>query len=363
MTLEILLIFTRLGCITFGGPSAHIAIFEEEFVRRRGWISAEEFLALNAAAQVIPGPNSTELAIHIGYKRGGWPGLLAAGLGFILPAALLTLVVAWAYVRYGALPEVRSALLGIQAAVIAVILRATVDLGRKGITDRWLALIALGSAIGFAIGLHELILLFGGALLAALPFLRPRSMATALFPVVLAEPVVASPLVALFVSFAKISALLFGSGYVLYAFLQAEFVDRAGLLTTGQVADAIAAGQLTPGPLFSTATFVGYIVAGGAGAAVATLGIFLPAFIFVALSAPLLPFLDRHPGIRRARDGVVAASLGLLAATLLGMARGVVSTPLIFGVVTLPATFLSFRTRLDPALLILGGAVIGTLLG
>ena len=339
-------------------------MFEEEFVRRRGWMTREEFLALNAAAQLIPGPNSTELAIHIGHRRGGWKGLIAAGAGFILPAAGLTLLVAWAYVRFGSLPAVAPALAGIKLAVLVIVARAIFDFSRTALTTRWLSALAACSALAVGVGVNELVvLLLAGA---AAWGMATRGRISGLAPVfLLVAPLTPYPsLLTLFGSFAKIGAVLFGSGYVLYAFLHAEFVERLGWLTTSQVTDAIAAGQITPGPLFSTATFVGYLIAGWRGGLVATLGIFLPAFLFVALSAPLLPLVERHPALRAARDGVVAASLGLLAVTAAALAQDAFSAPPQLSVAVLAAaTFALLRWKANPAVLVGFGALLGTLLG
>jgi chromate transporter len=364
-TFDIFLAFARLGVTTFGGPAAHIALFEDEFVRRRGWLTREEFLALNAAAQLIPGPNSTELAIHIGHRRGGWPGLLAAGAGFILPAASLTLLVAWAYVRYGTLPAVQPAFTGIKLAVLVIVARAVWDFGRTALTTSLLWALALASAVAVGLGVNELVVLLGAGVVAGVVLSRELGVAPSFVWLGLELPrTLDSQLSTLFLAFAKIGAVLFGSGYVLYAFLHAEFVERLGWLTTAQVTDAIAAGQITPGPLFSTATFVGYLVLGWKGAVIATAGIFLPAFTFVALSAPLLPFIERHPGLRAARDGVVAASLGLLAVTAVALAQDALTAPwLLSATVLAGATFAVLRWKANPALLVLGGALLGTFLG
>ena len=340
-------------------------MFEEEFVRRRGWLTRDEFLALNAAAQLIPGPNSTELAIHIGHRRGGWKGLVAAGAGFILPAVLLTLLVAWAYVRFGTLPSVAPALAGIKLAVMVIVARALRDFGRTALASGWLWGIAFASAAAVAVGVNEVVVLLGAGLLAAaFQSQTPRVVPGVVLPWIGELSTLDPRLSTLFLAFAKIGAVLFGSGYVLYAFLHAEFVERLGWLTTAQVTDAIAAGQITPGPLFSTASFVGYLIAGWPGGLVATLGIFLPAFLFVAVSAPLLPLVERHPALRAARDGVVAASLGLLAVTTAALARDALAAPPLLTVAVLvAATFAMLRWKTSPAVLVLGGAILGLVAG
>lgn len=363
-TLEIFLAFARLGATSFGGPSAHIALFEDEFVGRRGWVTRDEFLGLNAAAQLIPGPNSTELAIHIGHRRGGWRGLVAAGAGFILPAACLTLVVAWAYVRFGALPAVARPLAGIKVAVLVIVAQAIWRFGHAALTSWLLGALAVASMVAVMLGVNELLVLLVAGVVGWTSAARGR--AATILPILGSiDPLTPhrSPL-ALFASFAKIGAVLFGSGYVLYAFLHAEFVERLGWLTTAQVTDAIAAGQITPGPLFSTATFVGYLVLGWKGALVATAGIFVPAFLMVALSAPLLPFLERHPAMRAARDGVVTASLGLLAATAIDLGRDAFTAPPLLSVAVLvTTTALLLRWKPNPAVLIGLGAALGMLVG
>lgn len=363
-TLEIFLAFARLGATSFGGPSAHIALFEDEFVGRRGWVTRDEFLGLNAAAQLIPGPNSTELAIHIGHRRGGWRGLVAAGAGFILPAACLTLVVAWAYVRFGALPAVARPLAGIKVAVLVIVAQAIWRFAHAALASWLLGALAAASMVAVMLGVNELLVLLVAGVVSW--GVAERGRAATILPILGSiDPLTPhrSPLT-LFASFAKIGAVLFGSGYVLYAFLHAEFVERLGWLTTAQVTDAIAAGQITPGPLFSTATFVGYLVLGWRGAVVATAGIFVPAFLMVALSAPLLPFLERHPAMRAARDGVVAASLGLLAATAIDLARDAFTAPPLLSVTVLViTTALVLRWKPNPAVLIGVGAVLGMLFG
>jgi chromate transporter len=255
-------------------------------------------------------------------------------------------------------------LAGIKLAVLVIVVRALYDFARSALTSRSLASLALLSAIAVALGMNEVLVLVGAGLAAW--GVASQGKAATFAPIfTLIDPLTAyrSPLT-LFLSFAKIGAVLFGSGYVLYAFLHAEFVDRLGWLTTGQITDAIAAGQITPGPLFSTATFVGYLISGWSGALIATAGIFLPAFCFVALSAPLLPLLERHAALRAARDGVVAASLGLLAVTAMALGNDALAAqPLLVVAVLIPATVAVVRWKVSPALLVLGGAVAGIMVG
>ena len=306
---EISLLFLKLGTIGFGGPAAHIALMEAEVVRQRGWLSHEEFLDLLGATNLIPGPNSTEMAIHIGYRKGGFPGLIAAGICFILPATFIVTVIAWAYVRYGALPQLEIVFRCVKPVMIAVVLQALWGLGKTAIRTPTLAAVAIGSVILIAAGVHELIvLLVSGTGAAVAGRIRPVPAALAV------------DLAALFFFFLKVGSVLFGSGYVLLAFLRADLVTRWHWLTSEQLLDAVAIGQLTPGPVFTTATFVGYVLAGTPGALTATAGIFLPAFIFVALSGPLIPRLRKSRTAAALLDGVNAGSLALMAVVMLQLA-------------------------------------------
>ncbi|HXG71297.1 MAG TPA: chromate efflux transporter, partial [Gemmatimonadaceae bacterium] len=329
-------VFLTLGTTAFGGPAAHVAMMDEEVVRRRAWLTREEFLDYVGATNLIPGPNSTELAIHIGRMRAGVPGLLVAGVGFILPATLIVSAAAWAYVRYGMLPDVAGLLYGVKPVVIAIVAQALWRLARVAVTTSALALLGVAAGVAVALGVHELLVLAGaGAVAAGVRLTRPRGArgenAILLGMVGLSGGAVsaatgaaaAAPvgLAALFLVFAKTGAVLFGSGYVLLAFLRADLVERLGWLTEQQLLDAIAIGQVTPGPVFTTATFIGYVLAGPTGAAVATIGIFLPAFIFVALSGPLVPFLRRSAVAGGFLDGVNVASLALMAVVCWHLAR------------------------------------------
>jgi chromate transporter len=362
-------VFLKLGSTAFGGPAAHIAMMEQEVVRRRAWLSREEFLDLLGATNLIPGPNSTEMAIHIGHRRGGWRGLLVAGVCFIVPAMTIVWALAWAYVRYGRLPELAGVLYGVKPVIIAVVVQALWALGRTALKSRGLVLtaaIALAAALG---GLHELVLLFGAG--AAVVVAR-RAAATghrswvALLPpvVVSAAAVTAQPfqLGTLFLVFLKVGAVLFGSGYVLLAFLRAELVVRLGWLTEGQLLDAVAVGQVTPGPVFTTATFVGYLLGGNAGAAVATAGIFLPAFVFVAVSGPLVPRLRRSATAGAFLDGVNVASLALMAAVTWQLARSAV-VDAVTVLLAAASALLLLRFEVNSIWLIGGGAAVGLLVG
>jgi chromate transporter len=319
---EIALVFLKLGTIAFGGPAAHLAMMEEEFVRKRQWITEAEFLDRLATANLIPGPSSTEVAIFLGQLKRGWRGLIVAGCCFIIPASLIVSVIAWAYVRFGSLPKAEGILYAIKPAVVAIVIQAVGKLGRKGVRTALLAVIAAFAAAISLLGVSPvLVLVCAGFLSAAALAMRNRLLGVAGFPKVAAGAMAlvaagaAFPvgLLRLFLSFLKIGSVVFGSGYVLLAFLQTEFVERLHWLTDKQLIDAVAVGQFTPGPVFTTATFIGYVVAGWAGAAVATVGIFLPGFVLVAVSGRFIPRLRRSAIASTALDGVVAGSLALMA--------------------------------------------------
>ena len=369
-TTEVAVLFLRLGLTAFGGPAAHVAMFRDEVVTRRGWVSDAEFLDLLAATNLIPGPNSTEMAIHLGYRRAGWSGLVAGGTAFILPAFLIVLGIAALYARYGTTPTAEALLYGIQPVVIAIVAQAVWGLGRTALRSWLLALVAGAAFAGYFLGAHELLLLFGGGLLVMLlrnaRQLGAAASGAAAWPlgtvgiVAALQSAVPVTLTGLFLNFLKIGAVLYGSGYVLVAFLQSEFVERLGWISSAQLLDAVAIGQFTPGPVFTTATFIGYLVAGVPGAVVATVGIFLPAFVFVAISHPFIPRLRRSPWLGALLDGVVAASLGLMAAVTVDLARAAL-VDWITVVVALAAAVLLIRFRVNSTWLIIGGAVVGLL--
>jgi chromate transporter len=377
---ELAQVFLKLGTIAFGGPAAHIAMMEDELVRRRGWLTREAFLDYLGATNLIPGPNSTELAIHIGHARAGWPGLLVAGACFILPATLIVGAMAWAYVRFGRLPSALGVLYGVKPVVIAVVAQALWGLGRSAVRSRWLAVVGLGAVLATALGAHQLWVLAGAATLTAAassvarrPTDRPTVSGWIVAgPAIRAEAgtaVGAAGLVGvaatvpfslwtLFLAFAKIGAVLFGSGYVLLAFLRADFVERLHWLTERQLLDAVAVGQVTPGPVFTTATFIGYLLGRAPGAALATLGIFLPAFVFVALSGPVVPRLRRSPLAGAALDGVNVGSLALMAVVTAQLARSALVDHISIAIAGVSVVLL-LRFRINSAWLVLGGAAIG----
>ena len=364
---EVAFVFLRLGTIAFGGPAAHIALMRDEIVRRRRWVSEQHFLDLVGAANLIPGPTSTELTIHLGYARAGWPGLVVGGACFILPAMIIVLAVAWAYAAYGALPAVGWLLYGVKPVIIAVVAHALWGLLRTAVTGPVMAAVALGALTLALLGVNELAVLAAGAvagLVVRRPWTQSAPAALLIWPLgglpTLGLAAAATPvsLSTLFLTFLKIGAVLYGSGYVLLAFLRGDLVERLGWLSEAQLLDAVAVGQFTPGPVFTTATFIGYLVAGLPGALLATLGIFLPAFAFVAATGPFVARLRRSPWTAGLLDGVNAASLALMAAVTWTLGRAAIVDPLT-AVLALAALALLLRTRLNSAWLVLGGGLIG----
>jgi chromate transporter len=371
---EVALVFGRLGATAFGGPAAHIGLLRDEIVRRRRWVSEQRFLDLLGAANLVPGPNSTELALHLGYVRAGWPGLLVAGACFILPAMALVTLIAWGYVQFSALPAVGWLLYGVKPVIIAIVAHALWGLLRTAIKGPLTAAIA---ALAFALalaGVNELALLLAGLVAGALTTLpwRGQPAGTALpgiaglgLGVVALAATTPVSLGTLFWTFLKIGAVLYGSGYVLLAFLQSEFVDGLGWITEQQLLDAVAVGQFTPGPVFTTATFIGYLVAGLPGAIVATVAIFLPAFVFVAATGPFVSRLREWRWTRGPLDGVNAAALGLMAAVTVTLGRAALFDPRtgwpdpLATALTLVTLALLLRTKINSAWLVLGGAAVG----
>ncbi|ABF40323.1 Chromate transporter [Candidatus Koribacter versatilis Ellin345] len=361
---ELALVFFKLGTTAFGGPAAHIAMMHDEFVRRRRWISEEEFLDRLGAANLIPGPSSTEMAIHIGLLKRGWRGLLVAGACFIVPAAILVSIIAAIYVKYGALPRVAGVLVAVKPVVIAIIVQAFWNLGKTALKSWWLGVVGALAAVAYVFRTHELLILLGAALLASLPMWGKRAKSAAVLWVgaIPAAAGIAVPisLSRLFLTFLKIGSVLFGSGYVLLAFLRGDFVDRLHWLTQQQLLDAVAVGQITPGPVFTTATFIGYIIAGTRGAAVATVAIFLPAFFLVAISGPLVPRIRKSKIASAALDGVVVASLALMGVVAWQLGRdAIVNWQTV--AIALVSALLLLRWKVNSAWLILGAAAIGVI--
>jgi chromate transporter len=365
---ELAWLFGKLGFTAFGGPAAHIAMMEDEVVRRRGWMSRERFLDLLGATNLIPGPNSTEMAIHIGHDRRRWAGLVVAGVCFILPAVLIVTAIAWAYVRFGTLPELAGVLYGVKPVIIAVVVQALYGLGITALRTWFLGALAVAALAASLAGVNELIVLVAAGLVVVmvrvgrdrraraaswlpLPLLGATSTATA----------TAFGLWPLFLFFLKVGSVLFGSGYVLLAFLRGDLVERLHWLTESQLLDAIAVGQVTPGPVFTTATFVGYVLGGPSAAALATLGIFLPAFVFVAISGPLVPRIRASKTASAVLDGVNVASLALMAAVTIQLGRAaVVDVPT--AILAVAGAAILIKWKPNSAWLVLGGAVVGVVL-
>lgn len=388
--LTLVRLFVRLSLTAFGGPAAHIAMMEDEVVARRKWLSRQAFLDLVGATNLIPGPNSTEMTMHVGHVRAGWPGLVTAGASFIIPAALITGVLAWFYVRYGALPQVEALLAGIRPVVIAIIVGAIWRLGRQAVKN-W-QLLAIGVAVGAAAwaGFSEILALFLGGLVGMI-WLRGREgwadrrgfatsvlAVAALIAVVSAilalgnnaarlwasaadgQPLEPTP-VLLGLYFLFIGSVLYGSGYVLFAFLEGGLVQTFGWLTQQQLIDAIAIGQVTPGPVFSAATFIGYVLAGWPGALAATVGIFLPAFVFVAALTPLIPRLRRSAWMAAFLDAINVSAVGLMAVVCIQLGQAALISWQAWLLLAV-ALVLALRWNVNSALLVAGGAVAGWLM-
>lgn len=369
-------LFLRLGFLSYGGPAVYIAMMRDEVVARRRWVDDAGFLDLLGATNLIPGPNATEMAIHLGRVRAGWRGLVLAGVCFVVPAMLITLGFAWAYVEYGTTPEVTWLLYGVTPVIIGVVVQALWNLGRTAVRGRLTAAVGIVVLVLYLFGFNEIVLLFGGAAFVMMARNLPRLVGPAnawgglLLPGVGAAKV-ALPLGAtaaataasvslsqLFLTFLKIGSILYGSGYVLLAFLRADFVERLGWLTETQLLDAVAVGQVTPGPVLSTATFIGYVLGSWEGALLATVGIFLPSFIFVALSGPIIPHLRRSAWAGALLDGVNVAALALMAGVTWQLAQRAIVDPLTAVLAVLGAGLL-LRFNLNSAWLVLLGGLVG----
>jgi len=370
-------LFLKLGAISFGGPAAHIALIEGEIVRKRQWVTRQQFLDMLGAANLIPGPTSTQMAINVGFVRAGWAGLCVAGASFILPAALITGAFAWAYVRFGTLTQAGSILSGIKPAVIAVIAIAIWRLGKTAVRDAGLAVLGGLALAAFFLGLNPIVILFGGGLLGMLaqrpravgalmvwPLLPRRGLSFAVLAVASAAlaPIVARPsLTRIGLFFLKVGAVLYGGGYVLLAFLEQGLVQQHAWLTQRQLLDAVAIGQFTPGPVLSTATFIGYILGGAPGAAVATVAIFLPSFFYVALLAPVLFRLRQSAWMAAFLDSVNMCAVALMAGVTFKLAADALRGWPAW-VIAIAALAILLRWKLNPAWVVLGGGVAGLLL-
>jgi len=366
---ELALLFFRLGVTAFGGPPAHIAMMHDEVVTRRKWLDEQQFLDLMGATNLIPGPNSTQMALHMGYSQAGWRGMLVSGSCFILPAAFLVLLLTWLYVEYGTTTYAETLFYGIKPVIIAIILQALYTLGRKAVKGVLTSIVALAVVAGYFYGLNEILLIFLGGV-AVMILRNYKSLGSSMFCFI--APMLGINLFTLqakeaafstlFLTFFKIGAVLYGSGYVLLAFLEADFVNSLGWITTQQLIDVVAIGQVTPGPLFTTATSVGYLVAGFKGAALATIAIFLPSFIFVPLVNRVVPKIRNSAFAGAALDGVNAASLGLMAAVTIQLARVSLIDPLTIVVGALAVAGI-FILRINSTWLIAGGGIVGLVYG
>ncbi len=356
---EIIRVFLRLGLFAFGGPAAHIAMMEDEIVNRRKWVNKEKFVDMLGLTNLIPGPNSTEMAIMLGYAHGGKLGLLLAGVSFILPAMLIVLLFAVLYQKFGSVPSVGHMLDGIKPVVIAIVAQAVYRLGKTVLKNADAAIIAAAAFTAYMLGVKEIpLLLAAAALMLVIRLLRRPDKPTPKPRLHAFEPL---SLGMLFLVFLKIGAVLYGSGYVLIAFLRTEFVERFGVLTSQQLIDAVAVGQFTPGPVFTTATFVGYVIHGFPGAIVSTVGIFLPSFLLVLILNPLLERLRASKTLSHILDGLNAGSVALMAAVTVQLGReALVSVPAV--IIAIVSAFLLIRYKVNSTWLILGGGLIGLLL-
>jgi chromate transporter len=376
---EVVGLFLKLGAIAFGGPAAHIALMHQEVVSRRRWVSEQQFLDLVGATNLIPGPSSTELAIYLGFRRAGWRGLVAAGACFIAPAFAIVLGLAVLYDRYGTTPVATDLLYGVTPVVVAIIAQALVLLGRTAVTGVGLAAVGLAALGGYLAGLHPLLLLALGALLwLAITGGRRLASRFGSSATMLIIPALAGPwlvgatasvtglgsvsLATVFWTFLKLGSVVFGSGYVLLAFLRDDLVEGLQVISDEQLVDAVAIGQLTPGPVFTTATFIGYLIAGNSGAVVATIGMFLPSFLFVPLIDRLLGAIRRWAGVRTALDGINVVAVALMAGVSAQLARTALVDPLTIALAVATLGVL-LRWRPNPTWLIAAGATVGLLRG
>lgn len=361
---EIATVFFRLGCLAFGGPAAHIAMMEEEIIQKRKWMTHQHFLDLIGITNIIPGPNSTEMTMHCGYERGGWKGLFVAGSLFILPAVIITLILAWLYVSYGQLPEAQPFIYGIKPAVIAIILSAAYKLGKKAIKVPLHWIIGLAVVIGCLLGLNEILAIFlSGGLGLVLYFIRSSNSTKSIAPIPLFAwfSFMTVEHLKIFLIFLKVGAILYGSGYVLFAYLDAELIST-GLLTKQELIDAIAVGQMTPGPVLSTATFIGYQLGGIYGSLAATIGIFLPSFLFVGMINPMVHRMRKSPMLSSILDTINVAAVSVIAAVAIEMGKetlidwrtaliAIISIGLLFG-----------TKKVNSMHIVIGGAVFGYIL-
>ncbi|HBC38554.1 MAG TPA: chromate transporter, partial [Porphyromonadaceae bacterium] len=365
---ELAALFLKLGIIGFGGPAAHIAMMQQEVVEKRKWLTEQEFLDLLGATNLIPGPNSTEMAIHIGQEKGGWKGLIIAGACFIFPAVLIVGFLAWLYKDYGQLPQVQPFIYGIKPAVIAVILGAVFPLAKKSIKSVELAVIGVLVLVLSLLNINEIYLMFGAGLLAILVARirnRQQIKLNGIFPLALLQPTIPALLsvsnVNLFLIFLKIGAILYGSGYVLFAFLDTELV-ATGFMSRQQLIDAIAVGQFTPGPVFTSVTFIGYQINGFWGAVISTVGIFLPSFVFVALLNPVVKKMRKSTLFSLFLDAVNVASVAIIAAICFIMGKETITDARTVVIAALSMAVVFRYRKVNSAFIVIGGSLAGYLL-
>jgi len=358
--IEIAKLFFKLGVISFGGPAAHIAMMEDEVVKKRKWMTHEHFLDLVGATNLIPGPNSTEMTMHCGHERAGWRGLFVAGISFIFPAVIITAIFAWLYQEYGKLPNVEPFIYGIKPAVIAIIAMAAYRLGKKALKSGILALFGILALTVCLLGVNEILVLFGLGLIGVLFYFIKKRVNTlvSLVPLLLIQPI--EPL-KIFLIFLKVGAILYGSGYVLFAFLDTELV-ATGWLSRQALIDAVAVGQITPGPVLSTATFIGWQMNGVPGALAATLGIFLPSFFLVLLLNPLIPKMRGSQVISAFLDAVNVAAVALIFAVCIEMGKDTLTDWRTITIAILSLIIVFIFKKLNSAFLVLGGGLIGFIL-
>lgn len=360
---EIALLFFKLGSIAFGGPAAHIAMMEDEVVKKRKWMTHQHFLDLVGATNLIPGPNSTEMTMHCGHERAGWKGLIVAGACFVFPAVVITMAFAWLYQLYGQLPKVEPFIYGIKPAVIAIILGAVYRLGKKALKNVEIGILGVLTLIACLLGVHEILALFACGFLGLVwHFIRnSKNNLNSFTPLVLLQVTASAGTLKILWTFFKVGALLYGSGYVLFAYLDAELVST-GLLTRQELIDAVAVGQFTPGPVLSTATFIGWQLSGFWGAIAATVGIFLPSFIFVAILNPLIPKMRKSKIIAVFLDAVNIAAVAVIIAVCVEMGKDTLTDwrTILIAVLSIIAVFI-FK-KMNSAFIVIGGALTGYLL-
>jgi chromate transporter len=360
---EIAKLFFKLGSIAFGGPAAHIAMMEDEVVKKRKWMTTQHFLDLVGATNIIPGPNSTEMTMHCGHERAGWKGLIVAGVCFVFPAVTITMVFAWLYQQYGQLPKVEPFIYGIKPAVIAIIIGAVYRLGTKALKNVEVAVLGALTLTAALLGVNEIVALFSCGLIGVLLFFIKNSKGTltSFIPFTLLQLTLSGDTLKILWTFLKVGAILYGSGYVLFAFLDAELVTT-GLLTRQQLIDAVAVGQFTPGPVLSTATFIGWQLGGFWGAIAATIGIFLPSFVFVAILNPFIPKMRKSKVIAAFLDAVNIASVAIIVAVCVKMGEDTLTDwrTILIAVLSIIAFFLF--SKMNSAFIVIGGAVVGYLL-